>query len=222
MAQDFAWRDGERVLFISDNTTDDPIGFMRLVPTMITARYPELRISYMPRNMGGNRIGDVVERLGRDILGNDPLPTWAIINLGLNDVAYEQPGTPPGRFRELYNELLERLLMQTDGNVTLACMTTTVLSEELDSPMSKALTAYNDAIREVAFNRGAQVYDIHPVIMDAINRGRSITPDLRFTTDGRHLDVYGNYLVTLAVLRYLNFGLPNVTFGGPGIKRQAA
>lgn len=222
MAREFVWGDGERVMFVVDSVSEDVQGFTRLVPAMVSARYPEMRVSYLPRPVGGNRIGEVIQRLSRDILRDDALPTWIGISLGLNDVDFEQPGTPLGRFHALYGNLLEQLAMQTDRRAQLVCLTTTVMTEEQDSPLFHAADGYNDAIREVAFTHGAQVMDIQRVMMEAIVRGQSVTPDMRYTTDGRHLNTYGHYLMTLTMLQYLHFALPAVPYSGPGVEARAA
>lgn len=202
MALDFTWQDGERVMFIGDSITEDPQGYTRLVPTMVSARYPELRIEYFPRGVGGNRVGDLLERLDRDVLGNDPAPSWISISVGINDVWHGAAGTPPGRFRELYDTILLRL---ADTKARLVCLTTTVIGEELDNEQNTALVTYNDAIRELAFERGAQVVDMNAAFRDAIQRAQASNPDFRYTTDGVHMDTYGSYLMSMTLLGALNF-----------------
>ena len=204
MAQDFVWNDGERVMFIGDSLTEDPQGYTRLVPAMVTARYPELAIDYSPKGVGGNRIGDLLERLNRDVLDSDPLPSWISISIGLNDVQQDAAGTPPGRFRELYDALLLRLLKT---KATLVCLTTTVLSEDPDTGLNRMLEPYNDAIRDIAFARGAQVVDVNAIFQDAIRRAQSRHPNFRYTTDGMHLNTYGSYLLAMTLLNALHFSL---------------
>jgi len=204
MALDFTWQDGERVMFIGDSITEDPQGMMRLAPAMVTARYPERRIEYFPRGVGGNRIGDVLERVTRDILGNEPAPTWIGISLGINDIFQGAAGTPLGRFRDLYSSLLERL---AGTKATLVCFTTTVFGEELNTEQNRLLAGYNDAIREIAFAHGAQVVDMNTAFRDAILRAQSVNPDFRYTVDGVHLTTYGHYLMAMTLLKALNFSL---------------
>ncbi len=202
MAQDFTWQDGARVMFLGDSITEDPQGYTRLVPTLVTARYPERQISYFPRGVGGNRVGDLLERLDRDVFGGEPPMSWISISIGINDVWHGASGTPLGRFRDLYTSLLQRL---RETRATLACFTTTVIGEELTSEPNQLLAGYNDAIRELAFANGAQVVDMQAVFHDAITRAQTRNPDFRFTTDGVHMDTYGSYLMALTVLKELNF-----------------
>ena len=204
MALDFDWQDGERVMFLGDSIMEDPQGYIRLVPAMVTARYPERLIDFSLRGIGGNRIGDLLERLDRDILDSEPAPSWISIGVGLNDVEARGIGTPLGRFREAYRELLLRL---ADTKAKLVCLTTTVRGEELDSADNKALAGYNEAIREIAFAQGAQVVDVQAAFQDAIRRAQARDPDFRFTVDGVHLNASGNALLTLTLLKGIHFAL---------------
>lgn len=204
MAQNFAWNDGERVMFLGDSLTEDPQGYTRLGPALVTARYPELDIAYLPRGVGGNRVGDLLERLDRDVFGAERLPTWISISIGINDVQHGAAGTPLGRFRDLYTAVLARL---KDTDARLACFTTTVIGEELDNPQNAALAGYNDVIRELAFQHGATVVEMNVAFHDAISRAQSRDPEFHFTTDGVHLNSVGSYLMTLILLRALHFAV---------------
>ncbi|MHB0935644.1 MAG: GDSL-type esterase/lipase family protein [Armatimonadota bacterium] len=204
MALDFSWVDGDRVMFIGDMVTEDPLGYTRLIPAMVTARYPERRIEYYPRGVGGNRVGDLVERLESDLLGNMPSPSWVGVSIGLNDVQQGATGTPPGRFQELYAELLERL---ATWKARVVCMTTTVKGEDLQNEDNQRLMIYNDAIRTVAFQHGADVVDVNQAFHVAIRQAQAVNPDFRYTIDGERLNVYGNYLLAFVILQSLNFSL---------------
>lgn len=204
MAQDFAWNDGERVMFLGDSITEDPDGYTRLVPAMVTARYPELAIEYLPRGVGGNRVGDLLERLDRDVFTTEQLPTWISISIGVNDVWHDSTGTPLGRFRDLYTAVLGRL---KDTGARLVCFTTSVISEDLENEKNAALAGYNDAIREIAFAQGAEVVEMYDTFIDAIQRAQARDPEFRFTTDGVHMNTAGRYLMTLTLLQTLHYSL---------------
>lgn len=204
MALEFSWADGERVMFIGDVVTDDPLGYTRLIPAMVTARYPDRRIAYYPRGSGGNRIGDVLEKLLPDLLGNLQKPTWVGVSLGLNDVQEGAAGTPLGRFQELYEELLLEL---KDWKARIACLTTTVRGEDLNNADNRKLIGYNEVIRAIGFKHGVEVIDVNQAFQIAIKRAQSVNPDFHYTIDGEHLNEYGNYLMTMTVLQSLNFDL---------------
>jgi len=204
MALDFSWGDGERVMFIGDILTEDPLGYTRLIPPMVTARYPERQIEYYPRGTGGNRIGDIIERLNSDLLGNLQRPTWVSVSVGLNDIQEGAAGTPPGRFRELYATLLEQI---AEWKANIVCLTTTVKGEDLDNKDNRLLIKYNEVIRAVAFEHGADVVDVNQAFHVAIRNAQAVNPDFRYTIDGERLNVYGNYLLAFTLLQSLNFSL---------------
>lgn len=204
MTLDFRWQDGDRVLFLYDAHADDPLGYAHVIPTMVTARYPERFIDYFPRPVGGNRVGDVLGHVDHDILGNDPPPTWIVIDLGMNDVMHNGTGTPLGRFQDAYRTLLMRLA-QTKAN--LICLTTTVIGEELDDAKNRAAVGYNEAILNLGFAQGADVIDINAAFRDTLRRAQARNPDIRFTKDDLRLNVYGLYLETMLILKGVAFAL---------------
>ncbi len=204
MALDFSWQDGDRVLFLGDSLTEDAQGYARLVPDMVTARYPERHIVFIPRGVGGDRISELSGRLDRDVFDNDPLPNWITVSLGINDVFHEASGTQIGRFRALYDEILKRLLA---SKARLLCLTTTVIGEELENKSNTILAQYNDAIREIAFANGAMVVDMNVAFHDALQRAQARTPDFRYTTDGVHMNSYGSLLMAMTLLKALHFSL---------------
>ena len=204
MALDFSWHDGERVMFIGDAITEDPQGYTRIIPAMVTARYPERRIAYYPRGGGGNRIGDLLERLERDILGDLRTPTWVSMSVGLNDVWDSGTGTPLERFQQLYETMILRLL---DWKSTVVCLTTTLKGEDLNSPDNQRLVGYNEAIRAIAFKYRVGVIDINRIFQTAIQQAQSVHAPFHYTDDGTRLNAYGHYLMTAAILGALHYAL---------------
>ena len=159
---------------------------------------------------------EVLGRLGADLLGWQPRPTQIVVALGLNDVWDGASGTPLGRFRELYSELLTRL---GDLQAHLLCLTTTVHGEDPHTRENQALAGYNESIREIAFEHHADVIDVHQALREAITSVQVVNPAFRYTVDGVSLNVYGHFLVALAVLQALNFSLRRVP---PEEQRKAA
>lgn len=204
MAQAFAWNNGDRVLFLGDRVMDDPMGYPRLIAAMITAQYPDRAIDFDVRLVGGNRLPEVIGRLDGDLLAWHPGPTQLVVALGINDVWTGEPGTPIGRFRELYAELLQRL---RDTGAHLLCLTPTVRSEEPGQREQREMRNYVDAITEIAFQHSADVIDVHQALTESIAVAQAANPTFRYTIDGERLNVYGHLLVAMAVLQALNFNL---------------
>jgi len=209
--QDFTWRDGERVMFLGDSLLSDEHGYAHLIEEMVAARYPDLNITYMVHDMGGNRISDVFERLDRDVFDGAPSPTWIGVELGLNDIWHNASGTPIGRFRDLYGTVLRRLL---DTKATVVAYTTTVIGEELENESNREIAYYNDAIREIAFGLGIPVVDMNAAFRDGLQQAQSRgLLDFYYTIDGMHLNERGTMLAAMMILRSLNFSLPTLNYG---------
>ena len=73
--------DGQQVLFIGDSITDcgrrgseAPLGngYVRIFTELVTARWPERRISYVNKGIGGHKITDLKERWRDDVLFHRP------------------------------------------------------------------------------------------------------------------------------------------------------
>jgi lysophospholipase L1-like esterase len=218
MAQDFLWQDGDRVMFLGDAASDDPQGYVRLIPEMVAARYPERRIVFQSRGMGGNRVGDMLARLDRDVLTGIEQPTWIVLSVGINDVFHGAAGTPLGRFVDAYAALLQRLRSETGAR--LLVLTTTPIGEELDNAQNAALTGYNDAIAAIGFQYGAQVVHVNQVFQESMHRAQATGAGIRFTVDNVHLTPVGHYLLALTLLGALYFALPMAKPGG-GLARAA-
>jgi lysophospholipase L1-like esterase len=89
-AQDFALRDGERVVFYGDSITDQRM-YTVAVETFAVTRFPERKIAFTHSGWGGDRVsggggGTIEERLRRDVFPYGP--TRVTVMLGMNDGRY--------------------------------------------------------------------------------------------------------------------------------------
>ncbi|HXA48926.1 MAG TPA: SGNH/GDSL hydrolase family protein [Candidatus Acidoferrum sp.] len=89
-AQDFALRDGDRVVFYGDSITDQRL-YTTFAETFVVTRFPKLNVSFIHSGWGGDRVnggggGPIDVRLWRDVLPYNP--TVMTIMLGMNDGRY--------------------------------------------------------------------------------------------------------------------------------------
>ena len=114
---DFWIEDGETMLFIGDSITDcgrrdvnAPFGdgYMRMVTELATAQFPERKITYINKGIGGNTVTDLRDRWQEDVL--DQRPDRLSIKIGINDLHQHLRGgdITPDLFEEIYGEILER------------------------------------------------------------------------------------------------------------------
>src|SRR5436309_6306129 len=89
-AEDFALRDGDRVVFYGDSITDQRL-YTTFAETYVVTRFPKLNVTFVHSGWGGDRVtggggGPVDVRLWRDVLPYKP--TVMTVMLGMNDGRY--------------------------------------------------------------------------------------------------------------------------------------
>jgi lysophospholipase L1-like esterase len=62
----------------------NPSGYCALLGALIAGAYPERAIRVINAGVGGNKVGDMVARLERDVLVHRP--DWVTLSVGINDV----------------------------------------------------------------------------------------------------------------------------------------
>jgi hypothetical protein len=81
-----------------------------------------------------------------------------------------------------------------------------VIQEQPNAEGNKRLALYVTAMKEVAAEKKCLVIDLHGMFLTAINRKPA---DLRLTSDGVHMGLYGDAIMAIGVLRA--FGVPDKT-----------
>src|SRR5436853_5951186 len=89
-AEDFALKDGDRVVFYGDSITDQRL-YTTFAETFVLTRFPQWNVSFVHSGWGGDRVtggggGPIDLRLERDVLVYKP--TVMTIMLGMNDGRY--------------------------------------------------------------------------------------------------------------------------------------
>ncbi|MGC8862020.1 MAG: SGNH/GDSL hydrolase family protein [Armatimonadota bacterium] len=191
-------KDGQKIVFLGDSITAAPEGYVKVVENMIAALAPDIRVECINAGVSGNKVGDLLERIGDDAIVHDP--DWITVSIGINDVWHGVNGTPIELFRQRYDELVRRLAEQTVAR--LALFTTTVIGEDLESQANRLLVPYNDFIRETAVRRKALLVPMNEQFHRAIAARQKVAGvDLHFTTDGVHMNPAGNCLMAVTLLR---------------------
>ncbi|AGL14267.1 SGNH/GDSL hydrolase family protein [Actinoplanes sp. N902-109] len=94
---------GQRIVFIGDSITDcgrrgahKPYGdgYVDLVRSFVTARRPEVKLSWLNRGVGGDTVRDLAARWDADAIGT--APDWLSVMIGINDV-WHAFGSKPRR-----------------------------------------------------------------------------------------------------------------------------
>jgi lysophospholipase L1-like esterase len=140
-AQEFALRDGDRVVFYGDSITQNGL-YARAVETFVATRFPDWTVAFYNSGVGGDKVsggwaGGIETRLERDVIAHKP--TVVTIMLGMNDAAYRPYDTAVfDAYAQGYRKTVARLKEALPG-VRLT----------LIQP-----SAYDDVSREPAFPGG--------------------------------------------------------------------
>ncbi len=189
--------DGQKIVFLGDSITGAVDGYVDIVRSMMAALLPGTRTTCINAGIGGNRVTDMLARIGDDVVSHDP--DWITVSVGINDVFHGLNGTPIRTFREKHAELVQRLADQTVAK--LALFTSTVIGEDLECEANRELNDYNDCIRRTARKQNALMVPMNEAFHSAISQWQRHSQDLRFTTDGIHMTREGNHLMAITLLK---------------------
>ncbi|MDD2708143.1 MAG: SGNH/GDSL hydrolase family protein [Verrucomicrobiae bacterium] len=116
----FLFQNGQTVLFMGDSITDcgrrgneAPFGhgYAKQVIDLITAKYPERRIHFINKGIGGNTVLDLMNRWQDDVVRHRP--DWLSILIGINDEHRFLARTPDTVSVERYEEGYRTILTWT-------------------------------------------------------------------------------------------------------------
>ncbi len=120
----------DHILFFGDSITDagwrtesdKPLGkgYVALIASSLTSRYPQLKLRFTNRGIGGNRIYDLDRRLQADVL--DLKPTVVSILIGINDTwrRFDRDMvSPTTEFLTCYRHICTRIHQELSARLVL-------------------------------------------------------------------------------------------------------
>lgn len=201
---------GASLAFLGDSITAADPGYTRLFASLLASLHPDRNVRFHYAGVSGNRVGDLLGRLQRDVLRYEP--DWVTVSIGVNDV-WHRPGggTSVSDFARDDRLLLHRIV---DAGVRPIVLTPTVIFEDLGNEKNRELLELVQLEREVAHEVGAAVCDLNTIFRRAIEARRRALPEAvwpmgpdgttRFyTADGVHMNLAGNALMALSLLETL-------------------
>jgi lysophospholipase L1-like esterase len=119
-----------RILFQGDSITDAGRsrdndaqlggGYANFIAAWLSARHPELNLTFLNRGISGNRIYDLESRWDDDCIALQP--DWVSILIGINDTWRRYDSNVPSpveEFEACYRRLLERTVNETPARLIL-------------------------------------------------------------------------------------------------------
>jgi lysophospholipase L1-like esterase len=207
-ADDFFFKDGDRVVMIGDSITEQHL-YSNYVEMWVTMRFAAWNITFRNVGIGGDTSGGGNSRFKRDVLIHKP--TAMTVDFGMNDGGYTGFGEP--RFGNYVKGLQGMADQAKAANIRVAWVTPQPLDTAEQG--STALTGYNltlekystDGVKAIAEkNHGVYVDQFHPYLA-ALDKARAANPKYERITSGDavHPGGPGQALMAASILKGLHF-----------------
>jgi hypothetical protein len=142
----------------------------------------------------------MLDRLGRDVLSKKP--DWMTLSCGVNDVWHGARGIPLPRYKSNITEIVTRAKA---AGVKVMILTSTMIGEDQPNENNQKLTAYNEFLRQLAKEEECPLADLNADMQAALKGAGTPRQGNLLTTDGVHMNPFGNVMMAAGVLRA--FGL---------------
>jgi lysophospholipase L1-like esterase len=204
---------GQRIVFIGDSITDcdrrgsaAPYGdgYVDLVRSLVTARHPELGLSWVNRGVGGDTVRDLAVRWDVDALAT--APDWLSVMIGINDVWHafgSRPAlaVPLDEYATTLRTLLERAVEETGCRLIVA--EPYIIEPDRDEPQRAATDRYRLAAREI----GAEFDAVVVRTQEAFDEVLRVSAPADWADDRIHPNRPGHAVIAQAFLRALRFSV---------------
>ena len=206
-------QDGTTFLFIGDSITDcgrrdaeAPLGngYVRTFTELVTARWPERRIEWINKGIGGNRISDLHGRWREDVLLHRP--DRLSVKIGINDLHSALGGAPdavpPERFEALYDGVLGLTRRELGCPVVLICPFYISLNEDGDPFQAQVLgllPQYIEVVERMSKKYGTRLVRLHDVFQEQLRHRAAET----FCPEPVHPNHAGHTVIAQALLETL-------------------
>ena len=203
---------GQHILFIGDSITDSARndedspygnGFVSLIHSFVTARYPELHLRWTNRGISGNTVRDLAARWEEDAVQHNP--DWLAIMVGANDCSrrYNAEKQSEAVYVEEYESTLRSLLQRSVDTSGCRLIIAEPYVIEAD-PSDQRLIDTRElclAARRVAQDMGA--ISIHTQeLFDKVLKSTKATD---WAPDRVHPNLAGHALIASGFLKELGF-----------------
>jgi lysophospholipase L1-like esterase len=198
---------GQRVLFIGDSITDcdrrflaAPYGdgYVNLVRAFVTARHPQVRLTWLNRGVSGDTVRDLARRWEHDVLALQP--DWLSVMIGINDIwrAYEpelaHDAVPIDEYEATLRDLLRKAVDQTACRLILA--DPYLIEPDPREPQRTDTDRYGAVVDALAEEFDA----VHVKTQQAFNAVLAVTAPQEWAEDRIHPNLPGHAVIAGAFL----------------------
>jgi lysophospholipase L1-like esterase len=212
-AQDFALRDGDRVVFYGDSITDQRL-YTTFAESYVVTRFPKLNVSFVHSGWGGDRVtggagGPIDVRLWRDVLPYNP--TVMTIMLGMNDGryrAYDQAVFD--EFAAGFKHIIDVAKRQMPGLRITAIIPSpyddVTRAPAFEGGYNAVLVRYGDFLRQLAKEQNLSIADLNTDVVEALRKANTAdaTSAAKLLPDRVHPGAAVHLLMAEALLKSWN------------------
>jgi len=209
-------RTGERVVFIGDSITDcgrrqgaAPYGdgYVSLVRAFVTARHPDLDLTWVNRGVSGDTVRDLAARWEQDAVGERP--DWLSVMIGINDIWRRYTGRPAesvpiDEYERTLRGLLRRVVEATGCRLILA--DPYLIEPDRAEPQRADTDRYAAVVAALA----AEFDAVHVATQAAFDRALTVTAPGHWAADRVHPNLAGHAVLADAFLAALGAAAPAV------------
>lgn len=212
-AEDFALKDGDRVVFYGDNITEDG-RYARTVEAYVATRFPKWKVTFVNAGVGGDKVrggwaGAIDVRLDRDVIAHRP--TAVTIMLGMNDGGHRAYDAAVfDAYAQGYRRIVARLKEALPG-VRLTLIVPSPFDDVTRAPAfvegyNGVLKRYGAFVQDLARDQGAALVDLSAPLVAGLEKVNKTNPALarQLIPDRVHPGSAGHLVMAAALLRAWN------------------
>lgn len=199
-----AIKSDEKLAFMGDSITaagwGSKLGYVRLIVSGLEAN--GVKAVPIPAGISGHKSNDMLARLEKDVLSKKP--AWMTLSCGVNDVWHGAKGVPLEQYKKNITEIVDKC--QAAG-VKVMILTSTVITEDVNSDNNKKLAEYNSFLRDLSKEKKCLLADLNADMQAELAKGEQAGKKrgTMLTSDGVHMNVLGDMMMARGVLKA--FGL---------------
>jgi len=208
--ENFALKDGDRVVFYGDSITDQRL-YTTFAETYVLTRFPKLNVIFVHSGWGGDRVtggggGPVDLRLRRDVIAYKP--TVMTVMLGMNDGSYRAFDEKIfDTYAKGYQHIIDSVKAALPG-IRLTVIQPSPFDDVTQPPRfeggyNAVLARYSQFVKELAGREKLTVADLNSPVVAALEKAKSTDAELakKIIPDRVHPGPGGHLLMAAELLK---------------------
>jgi lysophospholipase L1-like esterase len=209
-AENFALKDGDRVVFYGDSITDQRL-YTTFTETYVVTRFPKLDVNFIHSGWGGDRVtggggGPIDLRLSRDVFAYKP--DMMTIMLGMNDGSYRAFNnaifdTYAKGYEHIINSVKESLPGIRITVIEPSPFDDVTQPPKFEGGYNAVLLRYSQFVKELAEREKLGVADLNRPVVAALEKAKATDADAakKIIPDRVHPGPGGHLLMAAELLK---------------------